>query len=286
MSFLDGALTIPLPSMAGAFEDDGNHGYAGEFTLPLFTMEGAFAETENILTGRFELPQFTMQGALLADANYTGDIRLPGFTMAGTLANGQAFAGDLTLPGFTMSGNLSMLEWTGQLELPSFSMSGRLAAAVLPTFKTWVANTRHGALSEYTNFPFNSFARFNGEYLAAGAGGIYGLSGDDDAGTSVTARVRLALTDLGMAELKRIEEAFLSYRSDGRLVLRLVVDGGLTHEYPLEPTGKTGMYQARVKLGKGLKSNYICLEIENFEGAAFDFDLLRIRPVALSRWVG
>jgi len=286
MSFLDGSLAIPLPSLTGDFEDDGNHGYIGEFAPPLFTIEGAFYESENVLNGDFQLPQFAMQGTLVAARDYVGDIRLPGFTMSGTLANGQTFAGDLTLPGFTMSGTLSMLEWTGRLELPSFSMTGRVEAAVSTAFKTWVANTRHGALSEYTNFAFNSFTRFNGEYLAAGAGGIYGLSGDDDDGSDITARVRLALTDMGMAELKRIEEAFLSYRSDGLLVLRLVVDGGMTYEYSLESTGETGMYQARVKLGKGLKLNYICLEIENLDGAAFDFDLMRVRPAALSRWVG
>lgn len=285
-SFWDGSLTIPAPSISGDFEDDGNHGYAGEFALPAFSMDGAFAQVENVLTGDFQLPWFSMSGQYISDGAYSGDIRLPRFTFAGTLANGQAFVGELELPAFSMSGTLSMLEWAGRMELPAFTMSGRIESAVSTAFKTWVANTRSGALSEYTNFPFNSFARFNGEYLAAGAGGIFALSGDDDAGTDITARVRLALTDLGLAELKRVPEAFLSYRSDGQLVLRLVVDGGLTYEYPLEPTGKTGLYQTRVKLGKGLKLNYLCFEIQNFEGVGFDLDALRITPMVLSRKVG
>ena len=260
--------------------------FTGDFTLPSFTFTGEFEEAYKALTGDMTLPAFDLSGSYVSSNVYAGEFELPRFSMSGELAIGQVFAGDFELPLFALSGELSSPYFAGVLELPSFFMSARLEQSITSVFRAWVANTRNNALTEYTNFPFNSFARFNGEYLAAGSGGIIALTGDDDDGTDIDARVRLATTDLGMAELKRVEEAFLSYRSEGRLVLRLVIDGGQTYEYPLEPTGQTGIYQARVKLGRGLKLNYICLEILNFEGADFDLDAIRMKPIVLSRWIG
>lgn len=285
MSFT-GTWALPAFTLTGVLDDNGNHGYVGEQTLPAYTLEGAFEEAFNPFTGDKTLPLFTLEGAFLGSGLYAGDFRLPRFALSGALANGNAYAGALTLPLFAKEGRLGHPGFDLTLALPAFSMAGRIEADVTSAFKGWMMNTRTGALTEYTNFSFNSFAQFNGETLAAGAGGLFALTGADDAGTDIDARVRLASMDLDMAELKRIEEALLSYRSDGRMILRVVVEDGLTYEYVVEPTGRTGIYQARVKPGKGLKLNYITLELANFEGAAFDFDALRIKPVALSRQVG
>lgn len=285
MSFT-GTWELPAFTLTGTLDDGGDHGYAGDKTLPAFTLTGTFAEAYNGWTGEKTLPLFTLEGAFVGDGRFEGDFRLPRFSLSGALANGNAYALDLDLPAFALTGQLGHPGFALALELPAFHMGGRLEANITAAFRGWVMNTRTGALTEYTNFSFNSFALFNGETLAAGSGGIYALSGANDAGADIEARVRLASMDLDLAELKRIEEALLSYRSDGRMVLRVVVEDGLTYEYVVEPTGRTGIYQARVKPGKGLKLNYITLELANFEGAAFDFDALRILPVALSRRVG
>ncbi len=285
MSFT-GTWTLPAFSLSGVITDGGNHGYAGEGTLPSFDLTGEFSEAFAAFTGEKVLPLFTLEGTLLRSGSYVGTFDLPRFALSGELAVGQIFTGALELPLFSKSGQLGNPPWAGILTLPAFNLSGRLETNITAAFKAWVANTKTGALTEYTNFPFNSFARFNGEYLAAGSSGIFALTGTDDNGTDISSRVRLAATDLDIAELKRIEEALLSYRSDGQLILRVVIEDGLTYEYRLEPTGRTGMYQARVKPGKGLKLNYIILEIANFEGCAFDLDQVRIKPVALSTQVG
>lgn len=260
--------------------------FTGDKTLPAFTLEGAFSQDNNALTGEKTLPAFTLEGSHKVSRRYEGDFRLPRFSMAGAMLVGSTFTGDMTLPAFSMSGRLGHPGFGLMLALPAFHMSGRVEVDVTSAFKGWVINTKTGALTEYTNFSLNSFAQFNGETLAAGAGGLFALTGADDAGTDIDARVRLASMDLNLAEMKRIEEALLSYRSDGRMILRVVIEDGLTYEYVVEPTGRTGIYQARVKPGKGLKLNYITLELANFEGAAFDFDALRIKPVALSHQVG
>ena len=49
---------------------------------------------------------------------------------------------------------------------------GAGSQAVPSTFRGWVLNTRNLDLTEYTNYPFNSFAVFNGTTYGAGAAGI------------------------------------------------------------------------------------------------------------------
>ena len=43
---------------------------------------------------------------------------------------------------------------------------------------TWAMNTRTGAVSEYSNFEFNSFARIGNKYIGASTSGVYELLGD------------------------------------------------------------------------------------------------------------
>lgn len=280
-----GTWALPAPTVDGVLDDGGNHGYLGDKTLPFFTLTGTFGEAFNAFTGDKSLAMPSLEGILLGGNNYAGDFLLSRFTLSGQLKNGNAYSGAFTLPMFTKSGTLRDPDYTAAWELPMFLLSGRLEAAVTASFRGWPVNLKNFALVEVDNFPFNSFAKFNGETLAAGDGGIFALSGDTDNGTKITARVRFALSDYGISQLKRAEEVFISYRSPGTLILRIIIDGGQTFEYPLEPTGETGIYTARVKTGKGLKFTYASLEIENFDGCDFDLDAIRVSPVVLYRRV-
>ena len=53
------------------------------------------------------------------------------------------------------------------------------------------------AVVEYRNFPFNSFAAWNGSYFGASEHGIFELTGDDDDGEPIDAWVRTAISNLG-----------------------------------------------------------------------------------------
>ena len=55
-------------------------------------------------------------------------------------------------------------------------------------FAVYVMNLETFAVSSYANYPFNSFAEFNGMYLGCGADGLFQLDTDiaDVAGLVVT----------------------------------------------------------------------------------------------------
>ena len=276
--------TWPAHSTTGTFSLDPRQ-FVGDKTFSGFTMTGTFEESPAGYVGDKTLPRWDMSGEFIGGNTWAADIRW-GFAKEGVFLAGNTFAGAWTWPAYSKAGAFYSPEWRGVWTWPRPLMDGRFEAAVAGTFRAWPLNIRNRALTEYEAFPFNSFAVYNGETLAAGADGIFALSGADDAGADIDARVRFALTDFGIEELKQAEEVFLTVRSPGTLVVRVVVDGGQTYEYPLEPTGKTGMYTVRVKLGRGLKLTHWCFEIANFEGAAFDLDALRLRPVVLKRRIG
>lgn len=260
--------------------------FVGDKSVSEYSMTGEFdVATAGYYEGDATLPRWEFAGEFIGGNNWAVDIRW-GFDNAGEFTAGNIFTGAWEWPAYSKTGAFYSPVWTGAWTWPALYMDGRFEPAIAGVFRAWPMNVKNRALTEYEAFPFNSFAAFNGETLAAGAGGIFTLSGEDDAGEFVDARVRLALTDFGVEELKRAEEVFLTARSPGTLTVSVVVDGGQTYEYPLEPTGKAGMYTVRVKVGRGLRLTHWCFEIANFEGVAFDLDALRLRPIVLKRRIG
>lgn len=243
------------------------------FTNPEFAEEAVF-------------PLFTEYSTHLSSNVYSEYSQFPIFTEIATLLTGSVFVEDSEFPIFSETSAFGSYDYIENSVFPMFYEQGRFEATITATFRGWPLNLKNLALTEYDSFPFNSFARLNGEYLAAGDGGIFALSGADDNGAEIVATIRFALSDLGIAQLKSPDNVFINYRSDGTLALRVVIEGGETYEYPLEPTGKTGMYQVRVKTGKGIQVNYLCLELANIDGCDFDLDSIRIRPAILSRSIG
>lgn len=287
-----GAATLPMFSMNN---DAPQVTSTGEGTLTIFEMGGwmgDFIDSSMSAT----LPMFSSEAAFTAGNDYSTSrtFLMPEFE--GALENGQSMSMSVELSMFDTEANGYHYHTEGALELPLAIMDGRMTSIASITFESdvftadgfdaWTLNLKTGALTQYPDFGANSLARFNGEYLAANDNGIFALAGDKDASQPIPARVRLALTDLGIPNLKRIEELFVSYRSEGTLTLRIITDNGLVYEYPLAPTGRTGVYQARVKTGKGLKVGYFQVEIVNVDGCAFDLDAIRLRPALLSRSIG
>ena len=163
-------------------------------------------------------------------------------------------------------------------------------AYVLHTDPVDRAGTR--PVTEYRNYPFNSFALSpNGKQYAAGAGGIYLLEGDDDAGTAIDAYFRTGLERFGSPNRKRAPELFLVLRARDQAVFVKVVHVDPTTGtkiedwYDLEPRAVAGtdLTQSQVRLQQGIQSVSWQLELRNRDGADFDVRELRFYPLHLDR---
>ena len=179
---------------------------------------------------------------------------------------------------------LSILEGVGFIEvigrgmtefpLPRMVGFGRdIPITIL--YKGVAMNASHFAVSEYKDFSFNSFAYFNGQYLAANADGIFTLGGAKDNGKDIDARIELPPVDFGEGFIKRAREAWLTYRADGQLVLVLRLDEHETWESALELVGNKS-HEERTKIARGIKNRFIGFGIRNQAGCDFDLESLRV----------
>jgi len=167
-------------------------------------------------------------------------------------------------------------------------------AITLPdgVFSAIVLNTESLGISEYTNYPFNSFDKLGNDYLGASDTDIFQLTGDDDAGTDIDAVIRTSMTNFGTNVFKRVPRAYLGYTSSGGMIMKTIsTSGGVKTERWYELTPRTGDHAstapaaARIQLGRGIKATYWQFELINKLGADFDIDSLQLYPMILKRRV-
>ena len=176
-------------------------------------------------------------------------------------------------------------------------LDAALAQALLGTdgdkaFYTYALNTLLNAGSRYGNHNFNSYAATDTACYAAGEGGVFLLSGDDDAGYTIPAGFRTNITDLRTetapegARPRSVQYAYIGMTSSGELRLKAsAANGGVadTRTYRVRQTGNTFDNTTRVVMGKGVQARYWQFTIENVHGEAFDIDQIELLPVVRTR---
>jgi len=155
-------------------------------------------------------------------------------------------------------------------------------------FLAWVMNTESRALSTYTQFPFNSFAKIGGRYYGAHAGGIARLGGRTDMGEPIRARLRLGMSDFGGRLVKSFSDVFFGMAADGQMLLKAIYVDERTAEkhmaiYKVMARPSAVSRETRAKVGRGMKAVDWDFEIENVDGADFDLQTIQFYPTQTSR---
>jgi len=154
------------------------------------------------------------------------------------------------------------------------------------SFTTWVVNTLNGAVTNYEDFTFNSFARMGQKYVGASSDGIYELNGDDDAGTDIIATVKSGLAQMvGQSRFTQFRGAYLGVRSDvegkHKFFMKLETGDGVERTYGVNVKN---METTKIHLGKGLRARYFSFELTS-TGQDFDLDTVEFVPILASRRV-
>lgn len=172
-----------------------------------------------------------------------------------------------------------------ELTLPALVMQATgMSIAAAPTFyPALVMQTETQALTQYDDYPFNSFAAFNGAFLAASEDGVFVLAGDTDNGTLIQACARVGMTDFETSHLKRVDRCYVGYRASGDMVLRVICDETDAREYRLADTHESGLHGNHVRIGRGLYARYWQFELENRLGSDFSLDMIELEPTKLRR---
>lgn len=221
-----------------------------------------------------------------------GTIGASSATLATLIVAAEGFSGALGVSSLTLPvlaadshGQVQVIG-ASVLTLPAIVARSSASAEAGTHYQGYALHTQRRALTRYSSVPFNSLARFNGVYLAAGPGGLFVLHGDTDDGALIEATVRLANTDFGDPHLKRVEAMYVNYRTDGDLRLQVITDQAEAYDYRLPGMLYPTLDNQRIKIGRGLVGVYWQFEITNLDGADFTLDHLDPSIQPLSRRIG
>jgi hypothetical protein len=256
---------LPLLETIGTFQVDLLQGFAVHPSLAKF-LSGDVAETVGIA------PELVAIGY--------------GYR---TVSEGVAVAPEIT-PQFLLNVTLSEGVDISVDEAVNGIFNGGIAEAIVikigylapdGSFSTWVMNTRTAAVTEYSNYEFNSFARSGDHYIGASSNGLYELAGDDDDGTDIVATLAGGFMQFGGTHLSRLKEAYIAARGEGRFVLKIETREGDMYVYQVDThDGRS----TKVNMGKGQRSRYFAFELTS-AGQDFDLDTLEFVPIVLQRRV-
>lgn len=249
---------------------------------------------ETLGTALLSVPLSRVYGEASRDVFGSAAVRIPLARLSGTALAGTIGSATLTIP----IPDLSALGYedtlgVASITVPLASVFAYAEGAVVVvrvddtdedlTGYALVLNMKTNGLTEYDNYPFNSFAYFNGQYLGASAAGLFTLSSEEDLGVKISARARTGLADGGTALTKGVEDAFLGLSTDGTMAVRVVTDGRAVYDgNPVHPR-TPDLTTQRVKFGKGIKGRYLGIEIENRAGCDFMLESAELVAIPLTR---
>lgn len=258
----------------------------GDVTLLQRTVSGTHTNLGQAV-GTIRLQPRTSTGFGAVQAIGSATLRLlqrqaQGFGMGGSVGAGQISLRPRTSSALGFPLGIS----TGAITRPRLRLNGFGDTVLAETYRTWVMNMATEALTEYTNFSFNSYAKFNGKEYAAGTNGLYEVAGADDNGVDITWVIRTGMMDDKKINLKRLTEILLSLRFNGPVRVRVWTDEETYYDYTLVNYREDVLHQVRLPIGKGLLSRFYQIELSGMNGSSIEIDSLQAPMKPVARRVG
>ena len=270
---------MPLFTAAGVGEA-GQNGTAS-VSMPLFALGGS----GGVSVGNVDWKMFTVTGG----AGEVGSVGIfnkkwPLFKLS---ASGER-SGAASLPWnlFTLTGiGGENTPADVAISWPLFAVVGAGQSISQPIdiadYVAWVINVDTKAHSTYDNFLVTSQGTFNGVELVAMADGLFELTGDDDAGTDIDAKVYWAPSALGTSKQKKSRSAFVNIRAGGEdFKLVAFTDETEKRIYGQDMTGfPENMHRKRVEFTRNLEGQTWQYGIENTDGSRITLSDIEIEYV-------
>jgi hypothetical protein len=272
---ISGTLNITLPMQT--FTPTGRIDETGIMGITLPTLVMGFSGDENVIgTLSSDVPILRFSGTGAIDEFGTLSFTLPSLTIELSSDGGYGEVGDLdiTLPAMRFSGDgADIITGAMDIDIPMINI---LFTATPTAYLNMVMNIFNKAMTLYTNYNYNSLCQFKGVPLGATKTKIYNLNyGDDDDGAIIDWNFQIGFLDLEQKYKKKLRHAWMSYKSNGDLIMTVVLPDGTEYEYELEGIyeDETGM---RCKFGKGIRSKYIAIDVKNVEGSTLELDSMML----------
>ena len=166
-------------------------------------------------------------------------------------------------------------------ETVALNVAELLSGSLDDLITTWVANLATSAHSRYSQYGFNSFAKFGGRLYGCKSDGVFELGGDTDGATPIPWTATLGETDFGMDALKRLPYVYVGAKASGNLVLKVIQGPGEVHFFNVEMSSREAR-AGRASLARGLSGRYWQVEIAS-DTERVELDALEFFPVKVSR---
>jgi len=253
---LDLPLEVPTLEISGSIKSGGK--LSASLPMPALELSLRIAP-RNEIDAALRIPALQLSGSLISGGVLSGAIEIPPLGLVLTLGHQNQLAFALDIPFID--------PW---LEI-------RVIPAFVPIRKGFAMNLFHFGVTEYNNYPFNSFCDYHGTgmYIGASEGGIFLLDGDDDAGVGIEAVIHSGTEDLWDKVMKRLREGWAVKRG-GPLSIQLILDEGRLPPVMLNMESVRGVSgEERAKFPRGLKNRFVSFVLRNRGGSDFDFESFR-----------
>lgn len=138
----------------------------------------------------------------------------------------------------------------------------------------WTADANGWAMSQWTQFGFDSVACIDGKLVASNADGIFTVGEEE-----ITMVLRTAALDMGQGALVHPLYAYLDYKLDGALAVTIeqTQRGAVVerYTYALPAEAAEVLTNGRTQFGRGLRGRHFTLEVSAV-GSSAHIDHLRI----------
>jgi len=159
------------------------------------------------------------------------------------------------------------------LILPALTCEAEGTVACREENLTLVMELTRFAVTQYTNYNFNSFCKIGDTYVGATDKGIHELTGDTYNNIHIDSLITFLTSDFGSINQKRIRELYVGHEVPGSLEITLKADDGEEKTYILTPEFESQKQHGdRLKISRKKKGRYWTMSIANVDGCDFSID--------------
>lgn len=275
-------LTMSVPPVLGVFSAQAVQLAALTAELPHVSCALSANVSRNAVSN-LSLPKLQYAGTAVSTLLCNLQIQVPPLVGAYVGAVGSNAPLQAALPALQISA-AAYSQISGNLVMTMSRLGGAFRAEI-PTAQiaTLVVNTITNSTVTYEQYPYNSFAEFNGMYLAAGPGGLYQIeTGDLDGAAPILSSILTGELTLSSEQQKRVVSIYVGMRSENALSFSVTTDENETASYPVDPYNVAVIKARRAIVGKGLRGKYWQFGVKN-DGGDFGIDSISITAVPTSR---
>ena len=239
--------------------------------LPSITINSAVS-TLGVFTLARSIPKVRITAKAITGIDSTLEAEFRPLASTISVASGSVATASQILPALTAEiVGFSDVFSTVDVEIPALITVAFVVNAVDYVTTTYALNTENGAVTNYLNYDYLEIGEFDGKFYGVTTAGIFELTGCNDAGTNIAAEWLTGYDDLDDATIKRLDQVYVGYKSDGDMEMILNNDGeDSQREYAVKRIAHdSGSKPSRVTPARGIKSRYWQIGMKNVAGSDF-----------------